>query len=210
MVCLPFCRMMSSRRTCCTAAALSPGRRGSSSTNMAIITSTQPSRMSDKVPSKSNNTWLIPGRGAKPGLNSTRFRKVPVENIARPVESVSLKSLAHSSWQSRRKSATPQRHMNSISSLTTRRAFLRSAVSAGAALAVLPVAAAESASPTPVRKRNIKLGLHNFSVRALGWKAGQLIDYAASLQTDSLFITDLNAFENFEDDYLADLRRKAT
>src|ERR1043165_9300605 len=203
MVCLPFCRMMSSRRTCCTAAALSPGRRGSSSTNMAIITSTQPSRMSDKVPSKSNNTWLIPGRGAKPGLNSTRPRKGPVE-------SVSLKSLAHSSWQSRRKSATPQRHMNSISSLTTRRAFLRSAVSAGAALAVLPVAAAESASPTPVRKRNIKLGLHNFSVRALGWKAGQLIDYAASLQTDSLFITDLNAFENFEDDYLADLRRKAT
>jgi len=28
----------------------------------------------------------------------------------------------------------------------------------------------------------------------LGWKAGQLIDYAASLQTDSLFITDLNTF----------------
>jgi len=99
--------------------------------------------------------------------------------------------------------------MNSTRSKTTRRAFLQSATAAAAGLAVLPAAAAQAASSTAPGKRNIKLGLDNFSVRALGWKAGQLIDYAASLQTDSLFITDLNAFEKFEDDYLQDLRKKA-
>ncbi len=100
--------------------------------------------------------------------------------------------------------------MNSTSSQTTRRAFLRSATAAAAGLAVLPGAAAQAAASSPAaQKRNIKLGLDNFSVRGLGWKAGQLIDYAASLQTDSLFITDLYAFEKFEDDYLRDLRKKA-
>jgi sugar phosphate isomerase/epimerase len=58
-------------------------------------------------------------------------------------------------------------------------------------------------------KRNIKLGLDNFSVRDMGWKAPALIDYAVSLQTDSLFITDLDAFESFEDAYLKGLRAKA-
>jgi len=43
----------------------------------------------------------------------------------------------------------------------------------------------------------------------MGWKARALIDYAASLRTDSLFITDLDAFENFEEQYLKDLRAKA-
>src|SRR5439155_3464182 len=102
------------------------------------------------------------------------------------------------------------RNMNSTRSQTTRRAFFQSTAMAAAGLAVLPGAAAEAASAPAARKRSIKLGLDNFSVRALGWKAGQLIEYAASLQTDSLFITDLNAFEKFDDDYLRDLRKKAT
>jgi len=99
--------------------------------------------------------------------------------------------------------------MKSTSSQTTRRAFLRSTAAAAAGLAVLPGAPAHTASSPAARKPSIKLGLDNFSVRALGWKAGQLIEYAASLQTDSLFITDLNAFEKFDDDYLRDLRKKA-
>jgi len=61
----------------------------------------------------------------------------------------------------------------------------------------------------PPRHRNIKLGLDNFSVRAMGWKAPELIDYAASLKTDSLFISDLDAFEKFDDKYLADIRARA-
>ena len=99
--------------------------------------------------------------------------------------------------------------MKSIRSQTSRRAFLQSTVAAAAGLAVLPGAPARAASSPAARKPGIKLGLDNFSVRALGWKASQLIDYAASLQTDSLFITDLNAFEKFDDDYLQDLRKKA-
>ncbi len=42
------------------------------------------------------------------------------------------------------------------------------------------------------------------------WNAAQLIDYAASLKTDSLFITDLGAFENnFEESNLKQLKEKA-
>ncbi|NDU79699.1 TIM barrel protein, partial [Actinomadura sp. DSM 109109] len=36
-----------------------------------------------------------------------------------------------------------------------------------------------------------------------------LIDYSAALKLDSLFISDLDAFENFEDGYLRDLKKKA-
>ena len=55
----------------------------------------------------------------------------------------------------------------------------------------------------------MKLGIDNFSVRGMGWKAPQLIDYAASLRTDSLFITDLGAFEKLDDGYLKDIRKAA-
>jgi sugar phosphate isomerase/epimerase len=53
------------------------------------------------------------------------------------------------------------------------------------------------------------LGLDNYSVRAMGWKAPQLIDYAASLAADSLFITDLDSFESFEAPYLAKIKQQA-
>ncbi len=43
----------------------------------------------------------------------------------------------------------------------------------------------------------------------MGWKAPALIDYAASLQTDSLFISDLNAFDSFDDKHLAEVKSRA-
>jgi 3-oxoisoapionate decarboxylase len=46
---------------------------------------------------------------------------------------------------------------------------------------------------------NPRLGMDNFSVRAMGWKGKALVDYAASLALDSLFITDLDAFESFDE-----------
>ena len=58
-------------------------------------------------------------------------------------------------------------------------------------------------------ERKTKLGLDNFAVRAMKWKADALIDYAAQLKTDSLFITDFNALENFEEKYLTGLKQKA-
>jgi sugar phosphate isomerase/epimerase len=85
-----------------------------------------------------------------------------------------------------------------------RRAFLKTLATASAAVALGPSAPAQ-----PAVRRPIKLGLDNFAVRALGWKAPQLIDYAAKLKTDSLFITDFDALEKFEDGYLTDLRKNA-
>jgi sugar phosphate isomerase/epimerase len=88
-----------------------------------------------------------------------------------------------------------------------RRAFVKSlaAVAAGSALGLPVLAQAQPQSSN----RKIKLGMDNFSVRAMSWKAGALIDYAASLKLDSLFITDLRPFENFSDSYLQDLKKMA-
>lgn len=90
-----------------------------------------------------------------------------------------------------------------MSSLPTRRQFLQSAgVAVGAATAALrggaPAAAAGHA-----------LGIDNFAVRAMGWKAPQLVDYTASLGCTSLFITDFDALESHEDAYLRRIRAQA-
>lgn len=83
-----------------------------------------------------------------------------------------------------------------------RRSFLTRLAAASAALAARPLAAA-SAAP------KIKVGLDNFAVRAMQWKAPALIDYAASLKCDTLFISDLVAFESLEDSALRAVRSKA-
>src|SRR5687767_12073026 len=87
-----------------------------------------------------------------------------------------------------------------------RRTFLKSAAAAAAAAAVKNSVVA---APGVVGDKKFKLGIDNFAVRAMKWKADALIDYAAELKTDSLFITDLDAFESFEEDYLRGLRQKA-
>ncbi len=94
-----------------------------------------------------------------------------------------------------------------IPSLTSRRAFLKTTTLATAALGLAP--AAQSSAHAATARASIKLGLDNFAVRAMNWNAAQLIEYAGSLQVDSLFITDLKPFENFQDGYLRDLRKKA-
>jgi sugar phosphate isomerase/epimerase len=96
--------------------------------------------------------------------------------------------------------------MQSAETRIGRRNFLKTAATASAAVAM---AGSSAFAAGVVGDRKIKLGLDNFSVRALKWKADALIDYAASLKTDSLFITDLDSFENFEDKYLTGLRQKA-
>jgi sugar phosphate isomerase/epimerase len=90
---------------------------------------------------------------------------------------------------------------------SSRRDFLKNVSTVAAAATLAPGALAQG--ETPPRKLGIKLGLDNFAVRAMKWKAPQLIDYAAKLNTDSLFITDLGPFEKFDDDYLRDIRKMA-
>jgi sugar phosphate isomerase/epimerase len=94
--------------------------------------------------------------------------------------------------------------MNSTPLSPDRRSFLKTSAVAAVGVAARLPALAQSAS-----RRGIKLGFDNFAVRAMKWKAPQLIDYAAQLKTDSLFISDLGPFENFEDGYLKDLRKMA-
>jgi len=96
--------------------------------------------------------------------------------------------------------------MQSANAKIGRRNFIKTVATAST---VAAVAGPPSLAAGVIGDRKIKLGLDNFSVRALKWKADALIEYAASLKTDSLFITDLDAFENFEDNYLKGLRQKA-
>ncbi|MEN8795102.1 MAG: sugar phosphate isomerase/epimerase [Akkermansiaceae bacterium] len=59
------------------------------------------------------------------------------------------------------------------------------------------------------KKENLRLGYDNFAVRAMGWKAKALIDYAVKLRVDTLFITDLDAFESLETKHLEEVKRYA-
>jgi sugar phosphate isomerase/epimerase len=90
--------------------------------------------------------------------------------------------------------------------MTTRRSFLQTASGLVGTALVLPgltgIARAADAPP-------LKLGLDNFAVRAMGWKAKQLIDYAAEQQCDTLFITDLDALESLEPGPLEEVKAHA-
>ncbi len=89
-----------------------------------------------------------------------------------------------------------------------RRTFLKTAATAGAVMAMGGAAsfAQAAASGAP---RKVRLGFDNFSVRAMGWKAPALLDYAASLKLDSMLISDLDAYESFEERYLKEVKAKA-
>ncbi|MCP5518703.1 MAG: sugar phosphate isomerase/epimerase [Verrucomicrobiales bacterium] len=94
--------------------------------------------------------------------------------------------------------------MNETSPACSRRDFGKTLALAGAGLATgLAARAQESSAP------RLQLGLDNFAVRAMGWKAPALIDYAASLKLDTLFISDLDAFESHDDGHLRELRSRA-
>jgi len=88
-----------------------------------------------------------------------------------------------------------------------RRNFLKTLGTVGAGLALSPTVLAEGES-APAKKK-IRLGLDNFAVRAMNWKAHALLDYAASLKLDSILISDLDAFENHEPAYLREVKAKA-
>jgi len=55
----------------------------------------------------------------------------------------------------------------------------------------------------------VLIGMDHFSLRATGWKAAQYIDHAASLKLDTCFISELQIFESFEDEYLSLLKDRA-
>jgi sugar phosphate isomerase/epimerase len=84
-----------------------------------------------------------------------------------------------------------------------RRSFLTGFAAATTAAALSrPLGAAASAP-------KLKLGMDNFAVRAMGWKAPELIAYAASLKLDTLLISDLDAFESLDDAHLRGIKARA-
>lgn len=84
---------------------------------------------------------------------------------------------------------------------SSRRYFLKTTA---AAMLTAPLARATET------EKKLKLGFDNFSIRAFGYKAAELIDYAATLKVDCLLISDLDAYENHSETYLSDLKKKAT
>jgi sugar phosphate isomerase/epimerase len=94
-----------------------------------------------------------------------------------------------------------------------RRSFLHTLAAAGAATALAPLSAQDKdnkdktlLTKTPPK---IKIGIDNFAVRALGWKAAKLLDFTASLKCDSILISDLDAYESFDESYLSEVKQHA-
>jgi len=96
--------------------------------------------------------------------------------------------------------------MNPQISGTDRREFLKTLVAAGAGLSVGGIVSAEESSGA---SRKLKLGFDNFALRAMGWKAPALLDYASAMKLDSILISDLDAYESLEEKHLKEVRAKA-
>ena len=95
------------------------------------------------------------------------------------------------------------------SAAVRRRSFIKTLAGAGAASLVVSRGIAQDRELITAAKPKIKLGMDNFAVRAMNWKALQLLDYAASLKLDALLISDLDAYESLEDAHLRDVKAKA-
>src|SRR5262245_14559209 len=99
-----------------------------------------------------------------------------------------------------KKSLRGSRQMPKPSEFPTRREFL--AAAAVAATVPAMTNAADDRTPTP-------LGFDNFAVRAMNWKADQLLDYAKKQNVDSILISDLDAFESLEPSHLENVKARA-
>jgi sugar phosphate isomerase/epimerase len=53
------------------------------------------------------------------------------------------------------------------------------------------------------------LGFDNYSIRALGWKAEQLLEYATVFKLDTVFFSDLEVYQSHDETYLKQLKAKA-
>ena len=60
------------------------------------------------------------------------------------------------------------------------------------------------------RDSKIPLGFDNFSIRALGWNAEQLLDYAQKKEVNCILFSDLGVYQSFDKNYLSDLRKEAS
>src|SRR5437588_8849440 len=89
-----------------------------------------------------------------------------------------------------------------------RRHFFQTVTATGVTIGLSGIVFSAESDQSPSPKK-LRLGFDNFSVRAMGWKAPALLDYAASLKLDSILISDLDAYESLEDEHLREVRAKA-
>jgi len=91
-----------------------------------------------------------------------------------------------------------------ITNLLHRRDFLSLAARSALGLAVTGTLRARSADAP-----RMPLGLDAHSVRAMRWKAGQLIEYAAGQKLDAVLLNSLNYFESLDTAHLKRLKETA-
>ena len=91
----------------------------------------------------------------------------------------------------------------------SRRHFI-TALSSGVAASIAPRSG--FCAPQPAQAASMKpiaLGIDNFAVRAFGWKAPELIEYAKGLQLDTLFLSDIDCLPSLEEPALKDIKAHA-
>jgi sugar phosphate isomerase/epimerase len=84
-----------------------------------------------------------------------------------------------------------------------RRDFIKSVAISTVASTIDP-----SLAQSPQR-RNVRLGFDNFSIRAMGWKAPQLLEYAAKLKVDTILFSDLDVYQSHNDSHLREIKKQA-
>ena len=94
--------------------------------------------------------------------------------------------------------------MNRKKTPLSRRDFLRTTAAAGAAAALPRRGRTQAAA-----RKKLKLGFDNFSIRAFGWKAPQLLDFAAKQNLDTILFSDLHVYENHGEAHLREVKAKA-
>jgi sugar phosphate isomerase/epimerase len=82
-----------------------------------------------------------------------------------------------------------------------RRSFLTTAATAAAASTLTSLRAASDGK--------LMIGMDHFAVRAAGMKAHALVDYAASIKVDVLFISELGPLESQDEAYLKSVKEQA-
>ena len=65
-----------------------------------------------------------------------------------------------------------------------------------------------SLSGKETMSQRLLLGFDNFSIRALGWKAPRLIEYATRHKVDALLFADLDVYETHDIGYLNEIRQE--
>lgn len=93
----------------------------------------------------------------------------------------------------------------------SRRDFVKNTIALSASISVFSGAALSLSAQKEGRDeiRKTPLGFDNFSIRTTQWKAGKLLDWAASQKVDCVLFSDLEVYESLEESYFRDLQKKA-